>query len=233
MITRRRVKKEQKKENAIVNFVDFNFNGDDVRIVDQDGNPWFVAKDVCQILGIKNHRQACADLDDDEKGVITMDTPGGPQKTLIISESGVYKLIFKSRKPVAKEFQNWLSREVVPQIRKTGSYQVDGYLESNNAIEIKYLKEKAQLQQDLIETQKKLIETINANKELAPPKRKRGRPRKNVLSPMKQEEKEFVDSEKERIQNKFRKKLYGYMRAYCDQEQTHTFAHWKTAIFKI
>ena len=101
----------------------FNFNGKEVRaITGEDGSVWLVAKDVCEVLGIANSRDAIRDLDDDEKGVVTADTLGGPQEVAIISESGLYKTTFKSRKPEAKAFTKWVTSDVIPSIRKTGSY---------------------------------------------------------------------------------------------------------------
>lgn len=86
--------------------------------------PWFVAKDVCSILGLENNSQAVTSLRDHEKGVTISDplSPGGAQEIRIISESGLYRLIFKSRKAEAIAFQDWVFTEVLPQIRRTGSY---------------------------------------------------------------------------------------------------------------
>ncbi len=100
----------------------FLFGENTVRTIVLKGNPWFVTSDVCTIIGIDNNRQAIAFLDEDEKGVITSDTLGGPQKTSIISEMGVYRLIFKSRKTAARDFQRWVFHEVLPAIRRTGAY---------------------------------------------------------------------------------------------------------------
>lgn len=93
-----------------------------IRIELINGGPWFAAKDICDVLGLGNNRQAIARLDDDEKGVITSDTPGGKQNLQFVSESGLYNLIFQSRKPEARKFSKWVTSEVLPQIRKTGSY---------------------------------------------------------------------------------------------------------------
>lgn len=101
----------------------FEFKGASLRtLTDESGEPWFVAKDVCDILEISNSRDAVSKLDADEKGVANTDTLGGAQQTTIISEPGLYKLIMRSRKPEAKEFQRWVTHEVLPQIRKTGGY---------------------------------------------------------------------------------------------------------------
>lgn len=103
----------------------FNFHGHGVRhIIDEHGEPWWIAKDVCQILGLGNVSQAIVNLDDDEKGVTTADTPGGAQQVAIISESGLYALILRSRRPEAREFKRWVTHEVLPAIRRTGGYGV-------------------------------------------------------------------------------------------------------------
>mgnify|MGYP001774192689 CR=1 FL=1 len=88
-----------------------------------DGEPWFVAKDVCMLLDLSNPRDILAKvLDDDEKGVDTIYTLGGRQQMSIINESGLYHLIFVSRKPEAKAIRRWVTGTVLPSIRRTGSY---------------------------------------------------------------------------------------------------------------
>ena len=102
----------------------FDFKGAALRtLTDGAGEPWFVAKDVCDILEISNNRDAISQLDDDEKNtvVISDGIPGNPNKA-IISEPGLYRLVMRSRKPEAKEFQRWVTHEVLPQIRRTGGY---------------------------------------------------------------------------------------------------------------
>lgn len=91
-----------------------------IRVVDNNGEPWFVAKDVCDALGI--NKTAASRLDDDEKGLRLAQTPGGDQAILCVSEPGFYKLVLKSRKPEAKAFQRWVTHEVLPSIRKQGGY---------------------------------------------------------------------------------------------------------------
>jgi len=93
-----------------------------VRVVDHGSEPWFVLSDVCKALEIANARNATARLDDDEKGVHTVDTPGGPQQLTVVSEPGIYELVFVSRKPAAQRFKRWLAHEVIPAIRKNGFY---------------------------------------------------------------------------------------------------------------
>lgn len=92
--------------------------------VDDQGNYHFVAQDVCKYLTISNSRDALVKLDVDEKGVALTDTPGGKQEMLTVTEAGLYRLIGSSRKPEAKQFQRWIYHEVLPAIRKTGSYSV-------------------------------------------------------------------------------------------------------------
>ena len=106
-----------------MNIVAFNFESSNVRVtMGENGEPMFVAADVCQALTIDNHRNVLARLDDDEKGVQIMDTPGGRQELATVNESGLYSLILTSRKPEAKRFKRWVTHEVLPSIRKTGSY---------------------------------------------------------------------------------------------------------------
>lgn len=90
--------------------------------LERDGQAWFVAADVCKALGIQNSRDALSRLDDDEKGVATTDTPGGRQQVATINESGLYSLIFSSRKEEAKRFKKWITSVVIPSIRQHGGY---------------------------------------------------------------------------------------------------------------
>ena len=103
----------------------FNFSGQDVRIITINDEPWFVGKDVADILGYSNSRKALSDhVDDEDKGVTKSDTLGGNQNITIINESGLYSLILKSKKPEAKQFKRWVTSEVLPTIRKHGAYNV-------------------------------------------------------------------------------------------------------------
>lgn len=102
----------------------FSFDGAAVRVITREGEPWFVASDVCAVLGIGNVSMATTRLDDDEKGISSVDTFRGTQQTLIINESGLYSLVLTSRKPEAKRFKRWVTAEVLPAIRKTGAYSV-------------------------------------------------------------------------------------------------------------
>ena len=102
------------------------YKNNPVRIRVINGKPWFAAKDICNILEISNPRKAVAALDNDEKGVTNSDTPGGKQALNIINESGMYALIFRSRKPVARAFRKWVTMEVLPSIHKYGRYVMPG-----------------------------------------------------------------------------------------------------------
>lgn len=93
-------------------------------IRDESGEPMFVAKDVCAVLELKNPRSSIALLDDDEKGVLSVDTPGGKQQMTTVTEPGFYKLVMRSRKPEAKAFQRWVTHEVLPALRRGGGYMV-------------------------------------------------------------------------------------------------------------
>lgn len=90
----------------------------------ENGEPMFVAKDVCAVLELKNPRSTLALLDEDEKGVHIVDTPGGEQQMTIVTEPGFYKLVMRSRKPEAKAFQRWVTHEVLPALRRDGGYMV-------------------------------------------------------------------------------------------------------------
>lgn len=108
------------------NLQSFSFDSNGVRVHQIDGQPWFVARDICSALDLDNVAQAISRLDEDEKGFTTNDTPGGEQEFSIISESGLYSLILTSRKPEAKAFKKWVTSEVLPSIRKAGQYSAAG-----------------------------------------------------------------------------------------------------------
>lgn len=103
--------------------LEFDFEGNAVRTLERDGNPWFVLADVCRVLEIGNARDAASRLDDDEKdGVGIADAIGREQITTIINESGLYSIVLTSRKPAAKRFKKWVTGTVLPIIRKDGAY---------------------------------------------------------------------------------------------------------------
>ncbi|MFR3055155.1 Bro-N domain-containing protein [Phocaeicola coprophilus] len=103
----------------------FNFSQEKapIRVQLINSEPWFVAKDVCEVLGIANHKDAASRLDEDERrGVGITDPIGRPQTVTAVSESGLYSLVFQSRKAEAKKFRKWVTSEVLPSIRKKGYY---------------------------------------------------------------------------------------------------------------
>lgn len=100
----------------------FNYGDTPFRTLLIDGDPCFIANDVSTVLDIRNGRDALARLDDDEKGVVTTDTLGGPQQMAYVTEAGLYSLILTSRKPEARAFKRWITHDVLPTIRRTGAY---------------------------------------------------------------------------------------------------------------
>ncbi|WP_411330922.1 Bro-N domain-containing protein [Desulfovibrio desulfuricans] len=132
-----------------------------VRVVEKDGEPWFVAKDVCDCLELGNTTEALRGLDDDEK--FTLSNPEGnpragiPLELNVISESGLYSLILRSRKPESKTFKRWIVREVIPTIRKTGSYSPPprSYAEALRALAAEVeVREAVEAQKALAENQR-------------------------------------------------------------------------------
>jgi prophage antirepressor-like protein len=107
-----------------VNIIPFIFDTLPVRAVLRDGEPWFVAADVAAVLEYRDAPNMTRNLDDDEKGTQIVSTLRGAQEMTVISESGLYAAILKSRKPEAQRFRRWVTGEVLPSIRKTGSYQM-------------------------------------------------------------------------------------------------------------
>ncbi len=129
----------------------FNFTNTPVRMLNIDNAPWVVAKDVCDVLEIKNVSVAIKSLDDDERSKYNIGRQG---KTWIVNESGLFALVFRSNKPQAKAFRKWVTSVVLPSIRKQGSY---------NSVEHLLQKRKIELQR-----QKKALraKTLVINKEL-------------------------------------------------------------------
>lgn len=113
---------EMANQSIATSVASFSFENFSVRAINRNGEIWFVAADVCAAidLGTEQIRR----IDDDEKGLHLTQTPGGKQEMSIINESGLYALILRSRKPEAKRFRKWVTSEVLPAIRKTGSYSV-------------------------------------------------------------------------------------------------------------
>nr|DAJ14117.1 MAG TPA: hypothetical protein [Podoviridae sp. ctJ6o53] len=153
------------EEQQRQNIKSFDYNGQEVRTVEMNGQPWFVAVDVCNVLEIGNSRMAVDRLDEDEKNTVSLtdgNKRGNPNMT-IVSESGLYSLILGSRKPEAKQFKRWITHEVIPSIRKTG-----GYIAGQETLSPEELMAKALLvaKQTLAERDARINELSCANSEL-------------------------------------------------------------------
>ncbi|MGN8276760.1 BRO-N domain-containing protein [Pseudomonas sp. SMN5] len=108
---------------TVSNVIPFNFGKQQVRTLLVNDQPWFVATDVCESLAIVNTARALSRLDEDERGIHSMNTLGGAQNLSVVNESGLYSLILTSRKAEAKRFKKWVTAEVLPAIRKHGRYE--------------------------------------------------------------------------------------------------------------
>jgi len=138
------------KDFKMSDLTTFDFKGNQVRThIDEHGEPWFVAVDVCRVLGFAHIGSALRNhINHDEKGVLAEHTPGGHQQLSTVSESGLYKLVMRSNKSEAQKFQDWVTREVLPQIRKTGSYniadtttaQIEKALEDLSALQVSAIR---------------------------------------------------------------------------------------------
>ena len=139
-----------------MNIQKFQFETLPLNVIDKAGEPWFIAKEVCEILELSTTSRAVENLDDDEVSKThTIDSLGRNQEVLIISESGLYTLIIRSNKPKAKEFRKWVTGVVLPSIRKTGGYALQEVSHMDN----KALYEKIiSLQEEVIRLQNRLIE---------------------------------------------------------------------------
>ena len=142
--------------NEVTNWT---FGETEVRTIERDGEPWWVLKDVCAVLEIKNHKDAATRLEDDEKGVASIDTLGGTQNMTIINESGLYSVILRSDKPQAKLFRKWVTAEVLPTIRKNGCYS-----KQEISPMLQYLIQMEQKQNALEAKQKELEQKLDFNR---------------------------------------------------------------------
>lgn len=135
----------------------FSYNGADVRTVEKDGQPWWVLKDVCEVLELDSPHKVANRLDDDEKGRNLIPTPGGKQEMAVINESGLYNVILRSDKPQAKPFRKWVTSEVLPTIRKTGQYNASA--KPNKALEIKETNARVRLSNQFLKLAK--VDTLS------------------------------------------------------------------------
>ena len=149
----------------------FNYNGNEVRTIQKDGEPWWVLKDVCGILGISKYRDTASRLDEDERGSVRVDTPGGEQEMTVVNESGLYNVILRSDKPEAKPFRKWVTSEVLPSIRKHGAYMTPQKIEEvllnpdtiiKLATELKAEQEKRVALESKVEQDKPLVAFANS-----------------------------------------------------------------------
>lgn len=148
--------------------IPFSFEDHPMRVSDENGEPWFVLVDVCGVLDISKHRDAASRLDDDERGSVIVDTPGGPQPTITINESGLWSLVLTSRKPSAKRFKKWITSEVIPAIRKSGGYMVASPDETPEQLAIRALEvlqatvERQKVQLALVQPKADALDLISA-----------------------------------------------------------------------
>jgi prophage antirepressor-like protein len=121
------IKHNKKRGKSMNNLQIFNYQGkQEIRTIEKSGEVWFITKDACDVLELNNVGQALTRLDEDEKNTIILnDGNRGNPNLSIINEPGLYSLILTSRKPEAKTFKRWITHEVIPSIRKTGSYSVN------------------------------------------------------------------------------------------------------------
>lgn len=144
----------------------FVFQDHPVRTTLREDEPWFVAADVCRCLGIKQTSRAVEALDEDEKGVTLTHTLGGQQEMILVSESGLYTLILRSRKAttpgtIQHRFRKWITAEVIPAIRKTGQYRPQETEEENlgsDRSRIYRMQEHIAVQKELIEANRQLLQ---------------------------------------------------------------------------
>lgn len=132
----------------------FTYNNSQVRTVEKNGEPWWVLKDVCDILGIANATQAATRLDEDERSMFNIGRQG---EVNIISESGLYNVILRSDKPEAKPFRKWVTAEVLPAIRKTGAYNAKD--KPSKSLEIKEMNAKVRLSNQFLKLSK--VDTLS------------------------------------------------------------------------
>ena len=138
-----------------------------VRTFDKGGEPWFVGKDVATILGYERTADAIrAHVDEDDKGVGEIQTPGGKQKIVIINESGLYSLVLSSKLPTAKKFKHWVTAEILPSIRRTGGYIANAEIMTDAEIMSKALL----IAKKTIENREQRIHSLEAETERMKPK---------------------------------------------------------------
>jgi len=138
----------------------YNFGVNEVRTVLKNGEIWLVGKDVCDVLEISNSRHAISRLDEDEKASVVLNDGRQHRHVTIINEAGLNSLIFGSKKPEAKEFKRWITHEVIPAIRKTGSYSIP-QVTSNSEIILMLAQQNVEMEKRQLQHEQKLLEMQN------------------------------------------------------------------------
>lgn len=136
----------------------FEFEGKNIQILDINNEPWWVAKDICDVLSIENVTQAVERLEEDEKLPYILHRAGQDRSVNIISESGVYRLLFSSKKEEAKRFTRWVTHDILPSIRKTGKYNIS---DLENAVEAEI-----NMQMPVLKTQMEIAYAHGAKKKI-------------------------------------------------------------------
>ena len=160
--------------------VPFYFQENEVRTITIENEPWFVARDVCNAIGLNNLSMALERIPESHKGVNPIDTLGGVQQMNTVDEPGLYRLILRSDKPQAEAFMEWITAEVLPAIRKSGGYLMPGYA--------------AITKDELYTLQAEVIDLYRKNAELMQEKitRLEYKPEKRAHRPLTEEDKEKI-----------------------------------------
>nr|DAS94042.1 MAG TPA: hypothetical protein [Caudoviricetes sp.] len=192
------------------NLTTFNFQNYTIRNITINDEPWFVAKDICDAIDIINVSDSLLSVDDDEKRIIRRDDPefltigntegqkGGAQSMTLVNESGLYSLVMRSRKPEAKAFRKWVTSEVLPSIRKTGSYDINSRPLTQAEIILASAQQLVAHERTIREHDSRIEVLESENKE-----------KDRIIASMKEELKEFRD-EDEYYTAKAAMKMYGY-----------------------
>lgn len=129
----------------------FQFNQTPVRTLWLDGEPWFVATDVRRIIGTRIYIGGATGFPDDEKRSAVIETSRGPQTVNVVNEAGLYRLIFTSRAPLAETFKKWVFSDLLPTLRKTGRYQIPGWSDQNETVEMGMVRLRNVLEQVILD----------------------------------------------------------------------------------
>lgn len=145
----------------------FNFNQQQVRTVIKDGELWWIVKDICDILGLTNPTEVCKRVDDEDKYTLSITEGGsiGNSQFNIVNESGLYNIIFQSRKKEAKDFKHWVTSEVLPSIRKTGSFSIHtNQIDSNFLYQMAEAMKAKEKEIQLLKTKAEFFDAVSSSK---------------------------------------------------------------------